>query len=67
MRLLESMTSSGANAYVASGSRANLPEDLPSCLRTLDQIETNGDRNAYVEARKLKQWLLQLASGTSAA
>jgi len=31
-------------------------------LRALDQIQRHGDRDAYVEAAALRQWLLQHSS-----
>lgn len=35
--------------------------------RTLDRIERHGDRRAFQEAAKLRQWLSRISSAPSAA
>ena len=43
-----------------------LPDTPESALRVLEYIERYGDRQAYLEAEDLKQWLSQNFSAPSA-
>ena len=43
-----------------------LPSTPEAALRVLDYIERYGDRQAYLEAEELKQWLSQNCSAPSA-
>jgi len=43
-----------------------VPQTVEQALLALEQIEKHGDREAFVEARRLRQWVLQLSSASSA-
>jgi hypothetical protein len=43
------------------------PETADQIRRTLDHIERYGDRRAFQEAARLRKWLSQSSSKTSAA
>jgi hypothetical protein len=43
------------------------PETDAQILRTLDRIERHGDRRAFQESARLRQWLSRVSSATSAA
>lgn len=43
-----------------------MPETLQDTLRVLDAIERYGDRDAFIEVRRLKSWLSRNFSATSA-
>lgn len=42
------------------------PETLQQALLVLDNIEKHGDREGFIEARRVKEWLSQISSATSA-
>jgi hypothetical protein len=42
-----------------------VPETPAQALRVLEYIERYGDRDAFVQARRLKQWLSQRISEAS--
>lgn len=42
------------------------PEDTAAFLRALRHIERHGSRDAYVQARRFREWLSQGTSATSA-
>lgn len=46
--------------------RKLVPESPAQALRLLGHIERYGDREAFLRARALKPWLLQLINETSA-
>ena len=39
--------------------KAGMPKERDAQLYALDCIERYGDRNAFIQARELKQWLSQ--------
>jgi Ran GTPase-activating protein (RanGAP) involved in mRNA processing and transport len=43
------------------------PETREEALRVLEQIERNGDREAFIRAGKIRRWLSQTSSAPSAA
>ena len=43
-----------------------LPSDVAAALRVRLLIDKNGDRRAYAEARRLREWLLQISRDASA-
>jgi hypothetical protein len=43
-----------------------IPETPEQAIRTLEMIERHADRSGYIEARKLREWLLRNTSGKSA-
>lgn len=42
------------------------PETLQQALLVLDNIEKYGDREGFIEARRVKEWLSRISSATSA-
>ena len=43
-----------------------LPEDVQEIMHAMAYIERRGDRDAYVKARRIREWLLHNSSETSA-
>jgi hypothetical protein len=43
-----------------------VPGNVAEANLALDHIEKYGDREAFVEARRLRQWLLQVSNANSA-
>jgi hypothetical protein len=43
-----------------------VPSDVAGALRVLSAIEAHADRDGYVRARELKQWLLRTSNAPSA-
>ena len=42
------------------------PVTVEQALLALDQIEKHGDREGFIEARRLRQWLQRVSSASSA-
>lgn len=42
-----------------------IPSSSDQAIRVLDCIEKHGDRQGFIEARRLKSWLLQTSSPKS--
>ena len=42
-----------------------VPDTEELALRALDAIQRHGDRESYIQARRLKEWLLQRSSEKS--
>jgi len=43
------------------------PGTLREALLVLDNIEKHGDREAFIEARRIREWLSRISSATSAS
>jgi hypothetical protein len=41
-----------------------VPRTITEALDCLDKIQRHGDRDTYIEARRLGKWLSQASSGT---
>ena len=42
------------------------PRSVQEALKVLKQIQRHGDRKTYIQAGKLRRWLLQITSEVSA-